>query len=190
MRIIVSDSSCLIDLRKASLLDLFLRLPYEILIPNTLLEEELVRFTQEQKESLVRDGLQVIDLPGERVLRAQAVSRALPLFETMRAFENSGLLSAAKAFEEQQAALRSALQPLGELQLASRLIADSPLLRDLERSREAIATLQSRFVLPDWGEMTRLVDALRSRPLSAGLVGFAEQRTGLRDRADECTVAR
>lgn len=71
MRIIVSDSSCLIDLRKASLLDLFLRLPYEILIPNTLFEEELVRFTQEQKESLVRGGLQVIDLPGERVLRAQ-----------------------------------------------------------------------------------------------------------------------
>ena len=78
MRIIVSDSSCLIDLRKASLLDFFLRLPYEVLIPNTLFEEELVRFTQEQKESLVRGGLQVIDLPGERVLRAQAVARALP----------------------------------------------------------------------------------------------------------------
>jgi hypothetical protein len=78
MRIIVSDSSCLIDLRKASLLDLFLRLPYEILIPNTLFEEELVKFTQEQKESLVRGGLQVIDLPGERVPRAQAVARALP----------------------------------------------------------------------------------------------------------------
>jgi hypothetical protein len=36
VRIIVSDSSCLIDLRKASLLDVFLRLPYEIVIPNTL----------------------------------------------------------------------------------------------------------------------------------------------------------
>jgi hypothetical protein len=33
MRIIVSDSSCLIDLRKASLLDVFLRLPYEMVIP-------------------------------------------------------------------------------------------------------------------------------------------------------------
>jgi hypothetical protein len=49
MRIIVSDSSCLIDLRKTSLLDVFLRLPYEILIPNTLFEDELLKFTAEQK---------------------------------------------------------------------------------------------------------------------------------------------
>jgi hypothetical protein len=56
MRIIVSDSSCLIDLRKASLLDVFLRLPYEIVIPNTLFEEELIRFTDEQKEALVREA--------------------------------------------------------------------------------------------------------------------------------------
>ena len=49
MRIIVSDSSCLIDLRKASLLQTFLRLPYDILIPNTLFEEELLKFTTEEK---------------------------------------------------------------------------------------------------------------------------------------------
>lgn len=73
MRIIVSDSSCLIDLRKASLLDAFLRLPHEILIPNTLFEEELLRFTEEQKALLLRGGLQLENLPGERVLRAQAV---------------------------------------------------------------------------------------------------------------------
>jgi hypothetical protein len=78
VRIIVSDSSCLIDLRKASLLDVFLRLPYEILIPNTLFEEELIRFTAEQKEALVRGGLQIADLPGESVLRAQQVASALP----------------------------------------------------------------------------------------------------------------
>src|SRR5271166_703049 len=78
VRIIVSDSSCLIDLRKASLLDVFLRLPYEILIPNTLFEEELIRFTAEQKEALVRGGLQIVDLPGESVLRAQEVVGALP----------------------------------------------------------------------------------------------------------------
>jgi len=39
MRIVVSDSSCLIDLRKVSMLDSLLRLPYEFLIPNTLFEE-------------------------------------------------------------------------------------------------------------------------------------------------------
>lgn len=78
MRIVVSDSSCLIDLRKASLLDAFVRLPYELLIPNTLFDGDLVKFTAAQKRALVRGGLQVIDLPGESVLRAVDVTRQLP----------------------------------------------------------------------------------------------------------------
>jgi len=78
MRIVVSDSSCLIDLRKASLLDTFLRLPYEFLIPNTLFEEELLKFTAAQKKALIHSGLKVMDLPGERVLRAQEVLRKIP----------------------------------------------------------------------------------------------------------------
>lgn len=78
MRIVVSDSSCLIDLRKVSLLDAFLKLPYEILIPNTLFEEELLKFTEAQKRALLRSGLKVIDLPGGRVLRAQQVVRSAP----------------------------------------------------------------------------------------------------------------
>lgn len=78
MRIVVSDSSCLIDLRKASLLDALVRLPYELLIPNTLFDDELLKFTAAQKRALVRGGLQVIDLPGERVTRAVEVSREAP----------------------------------------------------------------------------------------------------------------
>jgi predicted nucleic acid-binding protein len=77
MRIIVSDSSCLIDLRKVALLAAFLKLPYEILIPNTLFEEELLKFTEEEKK-LLRAGLEIIDLPGTSVLRAQEVMRDLP----------------------------------------------------------------------------------------------------------------
>jgi predicted nucleic acid-binding protein len=78
MRIVVSDSSCLIDLRKVSMLELLLRLPYEFLIPNTLFEEELLKFTAAQKKALIRGGLKIVDLPGERVLRAQAIVRKLP----------------------------------------------------------------------------------------------------------------
>ena len=78
MRIIVSDSSCLIDLRKACLLDAFLKLPHEILIPNTLFEDELLKFTSAQKKALISGGLKVMDLPGERVLRAQQVVRGAP----------------------------------------------------------------------------------------------------------------
>lgn len=77
MRIIVSDSSCLIDLRKAALLAAFLQLPYEILIPNTLFEEELLRFTEAEK-ALLLGGLKIIDLPGASVLRAQQVVHDLP----------------------------------------------------------------------------------------------------------------
>ena len=75
LRLVISDSSCLIDLRKASLLEAFLRLPYEFLIPDTLFEDELLRFSPAQKKSLVRGGLKVVELPGEGVLRARQIVR-------------------------------------------------------------------------------------------------------------------
>jgi hypothetical protein len=78
MRIIISDSSCLIDLRKASLLAVFLRLPFEILIPNTLFEDELLSFTDDEKKTLLRGGLKVVDLPGSQVSRAREVIRSQP----------------------------------------------------------------------------------------------------------------
>ena len=73
MPLIVSDSSCLIDLKKASLLKAFIGLPHEILIPDALFEDELVQFTTAQKKLLLREGLKVIGLPGESVLRARAI---------------------------------------------------------------------------------------------------------------------
>lgn len=73
MRIIVSDSSCLIDLRKASLLEAFLDLPFEIFIPNTLFEDELLKFTAEQKSAMLDAGMQVVDIPGPGVARARQV---------------------------------------------------------------------------------------------------------------------
>jgi len=78
MRLIVSDSSCLIDLRKAGLLEAFLQLPFEILIPNTLFEDELLKFSAAQKKTLVVGGLKVVDVPGPGVLRAQEIVRASP----------------------------------------------------------------------------------------------------------------
>ena len=78
LRIVVSDSSCLIDLRKVSLLDVFLRLPYEVLIPNTLFEEELLKFSAAQKRALLRSGLKVVELPGDGVGRAREVMREFP----------------------------------------------------------------------------------------------------------------
>ncbi|MCC6263262.1 MAG: hypothetical protein IT169_06765 [Bryobacterales bacterium] len=78
MRIIVSDSSCLIDLHKCSLLHALLSLPYEFLIPNTLFEDELLSLTRSEKRSIVCAGLRVVDIPGKDVLKAQAIVRATP----------------------------------------------------------------------------------------------------------------
>ncbi len=83
MRIIVSDSSCLIDLRKASLLSHFFKLPYEILIPNTLFEDELLKFTSAQRKMLIDGGLQVVDLPAKQVLRARRSSTKCLTFQFM-----------------------------------------------------------------------------------------------------------
>lgn len=78
LRVVISDGSCLIDLRKASLLSAFLQLPYEVMIPNTLFEEELLKFTVAQKKAMIRGGLKVVDLPGESVERAREVARQFP----------------------------------------------------------------------------------------------------------------
>lgn len=86
MRIVVSDSSCLIDLRKASLLDAFLKLPYEILIPNTLFHDELLKFTAAEKRSLLRNGLKVVDIPGAGVLRAREIIQETPRLSTNDGF--------------------------------------------------------------------------------------------------------
>lgn len=78
MRIVISDTICLIDLRKAALLAAFLRLPFEVLIPNTLLEDELLSFTAREKKALIEAGLKVVDLSGARVSRACDVIRSRP----------------------------------------------------------------------------------------------------------------
>lgn len=77
MRILISDTSCLIDLRKASLLEAFVRLPYDLVIPDVLLEQELVNFSTVDKELLQKE-LRVVSLPGERVIRVQSVNRDYP----------------------------------------------------------------------------------------------------------------
>lgn len=85
MRIIVSDSSCLIDLRKVNLLAAFLQLSYEILIPNTLFEDELLKFSALEKQMLC-DVMEIIDLPGTSVIRAQEVIRELPQLSVHNGF--------------------------------------------------------------------------------------------------------
>ena len=70
MRVVVSDTSCMIDLRKATLLEALLRLPYTFVMPDTLFEDEWLCLTDAEKGTLRDLGLDVRGLPGELVQRA------------------------------------------------------------------------------------------------------------------------
>lgn len=70
MRIIVSDTSCMIDLRKAALLEPLLALPYTFVMPDVLFEDEWVSLTPGEKKKLRDRGLQVRELAGPSVARA------------------------------------------------------------------------------------------------------------------------
>ena len=71
MRIIISDTSCMIDLRKADLLRPLLALPYTIAMPDILFEDEFLCLSDPDKSTLRADGLEVRSIPGELVVRAQ-----------------------------------------------------------------------------------------------------------------------
>ena len=59
MRIVVSNTSCMIDLRKASLLEDFLRLPYSFVMPDVLFEDEWLYISDSEKISLRKRGLEI-----------------------------------------------------------------------------------------------------------------------------------
>ena len=70
MRVVVSDTSCMIDLKKADLLEALLQLPYDFVTPDTLFEDEWLCLTDAEKQTLQHLGLEVRSLPGELVQRA------------------------------------------------------------------------------------------------------------------------
>lgn len=73
MAILVSDTSVLIDLERAGLLESMFLLPFEFAVPDLLYEREL---TGEMGERLVQLGLRVENLTSAEVRRATEVNRA------------------------------------------------------------------------------------------------------------------
>lgn len=71
MRIIVSDTSCLIDLHKVELLLTLLDLPYTFVIPHTLFSDELSALSEAERNSLVDAGLEIRELGGDGVRASQ-----------------------------------------------------------------------------------------------------------------------
>lgn len=70
MRIIVSDTSCIIDLHKVELLLSIFELPYTFVIPHTLFENELLRLSEHEKAELLHRGIEVHELDGVGVKHA------------------------------------------------------------------------------------------------------------------------
>jgi len=52
MRIIASDTFCLIDLQRGKLLAAFLTLPYEFVLPDVIFDDELLSFSGREKALL------------------------------------------------------------------------------------------------------------------------------------------
>lgn len=73
--VVVNDASCLIDLKKAALLHVLLRLPYQFVVPLPIREDELLDFTEQDWRMLEDGGLTTYDLPGEEVARVVALKR-------------------------------------------------------------------------------------------------------------------
>ncbi|WP_370677425.1 type II toxin-antitoxin system VapC family toxin [Pleomorphomonas sp. PLEO] len=98
--VVVNDASCLIDLRKARLLHLLVRLPYRLIIPLPVRESELISFTP-QEWAILDSGLEIFDLPSDQVGEAFGVKAVHPKLSandcfclvTTRCHQNSILLT-------------------------------------------------------------------------------------------------
>lgn len=73
--VVVNDASCLIDLKKAALLHVLLRLPYQFVVPLPIREDELLDFTEQDWRMLEDGGLTTYDLPGEEVAQVVTLKR-------------------------------------------------------------------------------------------------------------------
>src|SRR5688572_4442034 len=83
MRIVVNDSSALIDLKKGGLLEVFVELPFEFVVSDALLADELLSFTKAEVE-FMRHRMTVVTLNGQEMLRVaqlQATSPALSIHD-------------------------------------------------------------------------------------------------------------
>ncbi len=100
-RVVVTDASCLIDLRKGRLLPAMLSLPYRFAVPLPLRKHELLDFTDDEWRLLDDGGMETFDLQPEQVSEAFALKRRHPRLSANDCFclaaaqscENSVLLT-------------------------------------------------------------------------------------------------
>jgi hypothetical protein len=83
MKILVSDTSVLVDLERGNLLDACFHLPYEFAVPDLLYNKELANFGGPE---LIARGLRIEELTGDEVAAAQHVRGIRPMLSLPDAF--------------------------------------------------------------------------------------------------------
>ena len=81
MRSVVTDSSALIDLHRGEILQAFLNLPFELVIPDALLEQELLSFSKTEL-SILRKRMEVASLDGKGMEQVQEILKESPALST------------------------------------------------------------------------------------------------------------
>lgn len=71
MPTLVADSSCVIDLHKVGLLLPLFELPYTIVMPQSLLDDELIRLTGDGKRDMIDRGLRARHLDAAGLVQAE-----------------------------------------------------------------------------------------------------------------------
>lgn len=110
MKVLVSDTSVLIDLERAGFLEAAFRLPYEFAAPDLLYKRELADFGG---PDLVARGLRVEELSDEELARAQDARRQSTVLSLPDAFAFSLALSRGWVLLTGDGALRSLAQHEG-----------------------------------------------------------------------------
>lgn len=78
VQIIVSDTSCIIDLKEGAILASLFGLPYHFVIPEELFDSELLSFTEDEKRLLIALGLETRDLDSNQMQLAYDHRQAKP----------------------------------------------------------------------------------------------------------------
>ena len=107
------------------------------------------------------------------------ISMQRAVAEAMRSFERSGLHEAIESFTRQQDAMRDLLKPMEDIARAQTLLADSPLLRELNRTRELAAAFESQYRLPALADIGRIAEEFETSSVSKALASFVEDTSAL-----------
>jgi hypothetical protein len=99
--------------------------------------------------------------------------------ETMRSFERSGLREAIELLTRQQDAMQDLLKPMEDIARAPTLLADSSLLRELNRTQELVAAFESQYPLPALADIGTIAAVFETSSISKALASFVEDRSGL-----------